>query len=306
MKSSNFKAHLALLFAASMWGLMAPVGKAAMDAGISGLALANMRMIGGALCFWITSLFVKKEDVLPRDLMLLFFASMLGIVCNQGCYTFGLSLTSPVDASIMTTTMPIVTMILAAVFLKEPVTPLKVGGILLGSVGALALILSNTGGSEKEGSVLGDVLCVTAQISFACYLTIFKKLIARYSVFTLMKWMFSYAAICFIPFSYRDFSEMQFVEIPMEVWMQVGYVILFGTYFAYILMLVGQKTLRPTVVSMYNYMQPVVGSSVAILMGMSSFGWVKAIAAVSIFAGVYLVTQSKSRADMLKEKSTSK
>ena len=63
MKSSNFKAHLALLFAASMWGLMAPVGKAAMEAGISGLALANMRMIGGAVCFWITSLFIKKEDV---------------------------------------------------------------------------------------------------------------------------------------------------------------------------------------------------------------------------------------------------
>ena len=290
MKSSNLKAHLALLFAASMWGLMAPIGKAAMEAGISGLALANMRMIGGAVCFWITSLFVRKEEVPPRDLMLLFFASMLGIVCNQGCYTFGLSLTSPVDASIMTTTMPIVTMILAAIFLKEPVTPLKVGGILLGSVGALALIL----------------LCVTAQISFACYLTIFKKLISKYSVFTLMKWMFSYAAICFIPFSYRDFSEMQFAEMPMEVWMQVGYVILFGTYFAYILMLVGQKTLRPTVVSMYNYMQPVVGSSVAILMGMSSFGWVKAIAAISIFAGVYLVTQSKSRAEMLKEESSSK
>ena len=282
MKSSNLKAHLALLFAASMWGLMAPIGKAAMEAGISGLALANMRMIGGAVCFWITSLFVRKEEVPPRDLMLLFFASMLGIVCNQGCYTFGLSLTSPVDASIMTTTMPIVTMILAAIFLKEPVTPLKVGGILLGSVGALALILSNAGGSEKEGSVLGDVLCVTAQ------------------------WMFSYAAICFIPFSYRDFSEMQFAEIPMEVWMQIGYVILFGTYFAYILMLVGQKTLRPTVVSMYNYMQPVVGSSVAIMMGMSSFGWVKAIAAISIFAGVYLVTQSKSRAEMLKEESSSK
>ena len=78
MKSSNLKAHLALLFAASMWGLMAPIGKAAMEAGISGLALANMRMIGGAVCFWITSLFVRKEEVPPRDLMLLFFASMLG------------------------------------------------------------------------------------------------------------------------------------------------------------------------------------------------------------------------------------
>ena len=136
MNVKNVKAHLSLLFAASMWGLMSPVGKAAMDAGISGLALANMRMIGGAVCFWITSLFVKKEDVPPRDLFLLFFASLLGIVCNQGCFTFGLSLTSPVDASIVTTTMPIVTMILAAVFLKEPVTPLKVGGILMGSAGA--------------------------------------------------------------------------------------------------------------------------------------------------------------------------
>lgn len=127
MKGS-VKAHISLLLAASMWGLMSPVGKAAMEAGITGLTLANMRMIGAAVCFWTTSFFVKQEKVNPHDLLMLFFASLLGIVCNQGCFTFGLSLTSPVDASIMTTTMPIVTMILAALFLKEPVTPKKVIG----------------------------------------------------------------------------------------------------------------------------------------------------------------------------------
>lgn len=110
MKGS-VKAHISLLLAASMWGLMSPVGKAAMEAGITGLTLANMRMIGAAVCFWTTSFFVKQEKVNPHDLLMLFFASLLGIVCNQGCFTFGLSLTSPVDASIMTTTMPIVTMI---------------------------------------------------------------------------------------------------------------------------------------------------------------------------------------------------
>ncbi len=302
MNAKDIKAHLALLGAASMWGLMSPVGKAAMEAGVSGLSLANMRMIGAACCFWITSLFVKQEKVNHHDLLMLFFASLLGIVCNQGCFTFGLSLTSPVDASIVTTTMPIVTMILAALFLKEPVTPKKVTGIFLGSVGALVLIMSNQGGGEKEGSILGDALCVTAQVSFACYLTIFKKLIARYNVITLMKWMFTYAAICFIPFSYNDFSATDWAAFPLEVWLEVGYVVLFGTYVAYILMLVGQKTLRPTVVSMYNYMQPVVGSSVAVLAGMASFGWVKGIAAVLIFTGVYVVTQSKSRAQMLAER----
>ena len=294
MKGS-VKAHISLLLAASMWGLMSPVGKAAMEAGITGLTLANMRMIGAAVCFWTTSFFVKQEKVNPHDLLMLFFASLLGIVCNQGGFT------SPVDASIMTTTMPIVTMILAALFLKEPVTPKKVIGIFLGSIGALTLILSNRGGDTEGGSVWGDALCMAAQISFACYLTIFKKLIARYHVITLMKWMFTYAAICFIPFSYHDFSVMDWAAFPIEVWLEVGYVILFGTYVAYILMLVGQKSLRPTVVSMYNYMQPVVGSCVAVLAGMATFGWVKIVAALLIFTGVYVVTQSKSRAQMLAE-----
>lgn len=155
-------------------------------------------------------------------------------------------------------------------------------GIFLGSIGALTLILSNRGGDTEGGSVWGDALCMAAQISFACYLTIFKKLIARYHVITLMKWMFTYAAICFIPFSYHDFSVMDWAAFPVEVWLEVGYVILFGTYVAYILMLVGQKSLRPTVVSMYNYMQPVVGSCVAVLAGMATFGWVKIVAALLI------------------------
>ena len=111
---------------------------------------------------------------------------------------------------------------------------------------------------------------------------------ARYHVITLMKWMFTYAAICFIPFSYHDFAVTDLTAFPLRVWAEAGYVIFFGTYVAYILMLVGQKALRPTVVSMYNYMQPVVGSSVSVAVGMATFGWVKAVAAVCIFVGVYL------------------
>ena len=302
MNFKNVKAHVALLLAASMWGLMSPVGKAAMEGGVSGLILANMRMLGGAACFWLTALVVPQEKVPRKDLILMFFASMLGIVCNQGCFTFGLSLTSPVDASIITTTMPIFTLILAAVFLREPVTRMKVGGLVLGSVGALLLILGTQSPSDKASNLWGDVLCMSSQLSFACYLTVFKGLISRYSVFTLMKWMFTYAAVVFIPFSYSDAMTTDFGALSFATWMQAAYVVLFGTYFAYIFVVYGQKNLRPTVVSMYNYMQPVVGSSVAVWMGLSSFGWDKALAAAMIFAGVYLVTQSKSRAQLLAEK----
>ena len=301
MITNNVKAHLSLLLSATMWGLMAPLGKAAMDAGLTGLILANMRMIGGALCFWITSFFIKTEKVSSHDLLLMFFAAMFGIVCNQCCSTFGLGLTSPVDATIITTTMPIFTLLLAAIFLKEPVTPLKVGGLFMGSLGALILILSSSSGNAKEGNIWGDLLCLTAQISFSCYLTIFKKLISRYSVFTLMKWMFTYAAIAFIPFSYNDVVATDFAAFSAEVWWEVAFIVFFATYLAYIFILVGQKNLRPTVVSMYNYVQPVVGASVAIFMGLSTFGWMKGAAAILIFAGVYAVTQSKSRAQELAE-----
>ena len=168
MAIQKYKGHLALLGAAIMWGLMSPIGKTALENGISGLSLATFRMTGGAICFWIASIFAPKEQVKPHDLMMLFFAGLLGIVLNQGCFTFGLSLTSPIDASIVTTTAPIATMIVAAIYLKEPVTGKKVIGIFLGSIGALTLILSSQGSTDgKGGSIPGDLLCLAAQISFS-------------------------------------------------------------------------------------------------------------------------------------------
>ena len=304
MAIQKYKGHLALLGAAIMWGLMSPIGKTALENGISGLSLATFRMTGGAICFWIASIFAPKEQVKPHDLMMLFFAGLLGIVLNQGCFTFGLSLTSTIDASIVTTTA---TMIVAAIYLKEPVTGKKVIGIFLGSIGALTLILSSQGSTDgKGGSIPGDLLCLLAQISFSFYLAIFKGLISRYNIFTLMKWMFTYAAICFIPFSYHEVSTIHFHEISTSTWACVAYVIVGGTFLAYILMMIGQKTLRPTVISMYNYVQPIVGTSVSILLGMGTFGIAKGIAVALVFTGVYIVTQSKSREQMLAEQAAKK
>lgn len=305
MKNTNIiKAHLGLFAAGSMWGLMAPVGKLAMDAGISNLSLATMRMVGAAVCFWIASLFAPKEKVSSRDLILLFFAALLSIVFNQGVFIVGLSLTSPVDASIITTSLPVITMILAALFLKEPVTIMKVTGVLMGTIGALVLVLSNHGGADGTSNSWGNILCLIAQTSFACYLTIFKGLISRYNIFTLMKWMFTYASICFIPFSFNDLMVMTHQSFPVKVWLEVGYVVLFGTFIAYIFILFGQKTLRPTIVSMYNYVQPIVGASVSVLIGIGTFGWTKACASLLIFAGVYVVTKSKSRNQIAEDENT--
>lgn len=285
-----------------LWGVSAPLGKLILAGGMTPLLLTDCRMIGAAVLFWIISLFSKNEKVSPKDLLNMFFASLFGIVINQCCFIWGLSLTSPVNASIITTSLPILTMVLAAIVLHEPVTKLKVGGVFLGAIGALILIIGSSSG-ETGGASAGDLLVICAQLSFSCYLVFFKKLIGKYSPVTLMKWMFTYASICVIPFTYGEWINMDWVSAPsIVIWGAIAFVV-GPTFLSYLLLPLGQKNLRPTVTAMYNYVQPIVASLVAVWAGIGKFTIANGIAIVLVFTGVFLVTRSKSRAQMLAESS---
>lgn len=295
----NLKGHLLALTANVLWGLMAPIAKSALHE-FSALSVTTFRMVGGAAAFWLLSLFLKHEHVDHRDMLKIFFASLFALVFNQGMFVFGLSLTSPIDASIVTTTLPIITMIVAAIYLKEPITNLKVLGIFVGAMGALILILGSRSSGGNESSIWGALLCLVAQFSFSIYLTVFKSLTQQYSAVTINKWMFMYASMCYIPFSYHDVAAIEWSTISTTTILQVLYVVLGGSFIAYICVMTAQKLLRPTVVSMYNYMQPIVSSIAAVAMGMATFGWQKGIAIGLVFLGVFIVTKSKSRADFEK------
>ena len=301
--NKNLQGHLFAFSANLLWGLMAPIGKSALSE-FSALSVTTFRMVGAAACFWLLSLFCKQEHVDHRDLLKMFFAALFALVFNQGVFIFGLSLTSPIDASIVTTTLPIVTMIVAAIYLKEPITNKKVLGIFVGAMGALILIMSSQSAGAGNGSMMGDLLCLVAQISFSIYLTVFKGLSQRYSPITLNKWMFVYASMCYIPFSYGDITSIQWAEISTTALWQVGYVVIGGTFLAYICIMAAQRILRATVLSLYNYMQPIVESIAAIIMSLAVFNLQKGIAIALVFLGVYIVTQSKSRKDFEREGKT--
>ena len=227
--NKNIQGHLFALTANILWGLMAPIGKSAL-AEFSALSVTTFRMVGAAACFWLLSLFCKREQVDHRDMLKIFFATLFALVFNQGVYIFGLSMTSPIDASIVTTTLPIVTMIVAAIYLKEPVTNKKVLGIFVGAMGALILIMNSQNTGSGGGSVIGDLLCLIAQISFSIYLTVFKGLSQKYSPITLNKWMFVYASMCYIPFSYHGIAAIQWAEVSTAALVQVGYVVVGGCF----------------------------------------------------------------------------
>lgn len=168
-------------------------------------------------------------------------------------------------------------------------------GITTGAAGALMLILSSRGTDSGNGSIAGDLLCLMGQVSFAVYLTAFKSLSQKYSPITLNKWMFVFASLCYLPISFQDIAVIRWNTISSAALWQVSYVVVGGSFLAYICIMVAQRMLRPTVVSMYNYMQPIVASTVTVIIGMASFNLQKGIAVALIFLGVYLVTQSKGR-----------
>lgn len=303
MNLMKLKGHSSMLGANVMWGLMSPVAKFVMVGGaVTPLVVTDLRITGAMVLFWIASFFQKPERVAPKDLLKLLGASLLAIVFNQGCFIFGVGLTSPVDASIITTSMPLLAMVLAAIYLKEPITGKKVLGIAVGAAGALLLILGSHQVSEAKAAgnhyIWGDLLVLLAQFSYALYFVLFKNFVNKYSLITIMKWMFTYAFICALPFSYNDllhteWKSLQNTEIGALVFIVVG-----STFISYVLIVIGQKNLRPTVAGMYNYVQPLVASIVAVCWGMDTFNFVKIISVALIFGGVYLVTNSRSKAEM--------
>ena len=296
MKDFNPKGHIAMLGANVCWGLMSPVVKLVFASGlIAPLIMVDFRVAGAALLFWIASIFSPREHVPAGDILRLFGAGMLGILLNQGCFIIGVSLTSPGEASLVTTTMPMWVMLLAWIFLREPITVKKAGGILLGASGALILIFGN--GARTSGGTspaLGDFIVLMAQLSYATYLTIYRNFIRKYSLITLMKWMFLSASIVSLPATFSQILTTDWGSVTLSEWLGIGYVVVFGTFIAYICIMIGQKNLRPTIVGMYNYVQPIVATLTGICLGLDTFNIAKALAVLLIFSGVYLVTISKA------------
>ncbi|MBD5278434.1 MAG: EamA family transporter [Bacteroides sp.] len=290
------KGHFAMLGANVCWGLMSPVAKLVFASGvIAPIIMVDFRIAGAAILFWITSVFMPKEHVPAIDKLRMFGAGMIGILLNQGCFIIGVSYTSPGEASLVTTTMPMWVMLLAWLFLREPITVKKAGGIALGAAGALILVLGGSGAiSGGDNPALGDFIVLMAQLSYALYLTLYRNFIRRYSLVTLMKWMFLSASIVGLPASFSFLSATQWQNIAVSEWFGIGYVVVFATFIAYICIMIGQKNLRPTVVGMYNYVQPIVATIVGIFLGLDHFNLTKALAVILIFSGVYLVTISKA------------
>lgn len=302
MTKDKWHGHLAILATNLIFGLNTPIAKTLVPEWITPYALTLLRMSFAAILFWGASLFFKKEKVSNKDLVVLFFGGLFGLVGTQLSFANALIYSSPVTITIIAAMTPLVVMLLAALVLKEPITLKKAAGVITGCCGALLIILQSTGNGVQPGNMTGVLFCILNVISFAIYLVITRPVSQRYSPLTLMKWMFLFSAMLSLPFGYAELIDAKAFSAAsgFNVLLRLSYILILATGTAYLLIPVALKRIRPTTVSMYNNLQPMVASVIAIIIGQDVFSWDKPAAAILVFTGVYLVTQSKSKEDVEK------
>lgn len=300
MKTGNsIFGHIACFTACLIFGLNIVVCKDLTTSGIiSPISLFFLRSVGAGTLFWIISLFMPRQRVEISDFPKFIVASLLGFFLTQIFFLMAISRITPMDCSIITSLSPIYTMFIAAYALKEPLSVKKIGGVVLSLCGIVYLILNSVGSASAvtQTTPLGVLLMIGNSLCFSLYLGIFKPTIAKYSVITFMKWIFLFSSLLSLPFAFSEVITIDWPSLSGAFIAELAFLIICATFVTYLLIPIGQKILRPTLVSMYSYVQPIVAIVVSICVGMDTLTWQKIVAAVTVFSGVVLVSLSKKRA----------
>lgn len=293
MQNHRLQAHTAVLLANIIFGLGVPVTKLLLDQWVSPMAYMATRCLGAAAIFWLISLFLPREKVAPRDLTVIILGGLLGIVVSQTLTAWALTFTTPVYFSLIATLTPVATMLCAALFIGEKISTRGVVGVALGVAGAMLMVFIGWQGGSGKNDILGIALTLLSMFTWAVYLIITRKVSARYTAVTQMKWVFLASAIAVLPFSLTDLQSATLYSAATE-WSglaEMAFIVVFATVAGYFAIPFAMRYLKATTVSVYTNLQPIVASLVAIALSQDVLTWDKPVALVLVLLSAWLVTK---------------
>lgn len=299
MQNQKLKGHAAIFLANTIFGLGVPVSKALLDSWVTPMGYMASRSFFAAIIFWLIACFLPKEHVERKDLMVILFGGLLGFVISQSLTAWALDFTTPVYFSLIAALTPVGVMLMAALFIGEKITWIKVLGVILGIVGALLMLVKGWQAGAGKNDVLGIFLAILSVLTWAIYLIVTRKVSQKYSSVTQMKWVFLISAIVTVPIAMPEFDAQALYSsaVNWEGIAEMAFLVLGATVLGYFLIPVAMKTLHATTVSIYTNLQPIVASMVAIFVGQDFLSWDKIVAAALVLLSAYIVTNASGEKD---------
>ena len=280
-----------------IYGLTFTIAKDVMPKYVDAYGFILMRVGGSTILFWLVWLFsrmpenVRKERIDRADFPRIIWAAFFGVALNMLSFFKGLSLTSPISASVIMVSTPMIVLVLSAIIIKERIRKRMALGIILGFIGTAFLILYGKSIGNASNASLGNFLVFVNATSYGLYLVLVKKLMDKYNAFTFVKWIYLIGFLMVLPFGWGEFEAVNWALMPMDMYWKIGFVVVFSTFLTYLLNLLSMKELKPTTIAVFVYLQPVFATVFAISLGKDELTLVKIVSAILIFTGVYLVTQ---------------
>lgn len=289
-------AILAATGASFIYGVNHTLAKGLMPNHIEAFGFVMLRVLGAAIIFWFISCFVKSEPIQRRDWSRIILCAVLGMFINMLLFFKGLSLSTPINSSVIVTISPILVFILSAVLIREKITFLKASGAVLGLVGALMLVIFTTTSTADAPNIpLGNAMIIVNATSYGLYLIVVRPLTTRYSSITLMKWFFLIAVIINLPIGIREFTAVEWAALPFSAIWRMGFVVLGTTVLTYLLNIYALKELSASTIGVFVYLQPLIAIAFAIITGADRLNLIKVIAGILVFIGVYMVSRNRAR-----------
>lgn len=288
--SKRTAALIAATLVSIIYGVTFTVAKDVMPAFIKPFGFIVLRVGGSAALFWLCGVFVTRQKIDLADFPRIVAAALFGVALNMLTFFEGLSLTSPIMASVLMVTTPMIVLILSALITKEKIIGKKALGIMLGLAGTVMLILYGKSVSSGVNEMWGNFLVFVNAVSYGLYLIIVKKLMDKYNPFAFVKWIYLFGFIMVLPFGYNQLMEAQWLAMPADITVKMLFVVVFSTFLTYLLNLLSMKQLKPTTVAVFIYLQPLFATIFAIGLGKDELNFIKLLSALLIFTGVYLVT----------------
>lgn len=296
-RQETYAPHFALFFVQILFGTWPIVGKFVLRT-LPSTGLASLRVIGAALMLLALRQFrvsVKIED--KRDYAKLLLFSLLGIVFNQLLFLKGLSLTTVVNASILSASIPVFALLVGVIIGSDHLTVAKVIGIILAAMGVVYLV-DPLRADFSSGYAFGNLLLVLNTFCYGCYIAISKNVISRYGTLTSVFWIFLFAAVIMLPIGFFSLDSKMLIDLTTPIWFALIYIIIFPTVCAYFLNAWALTRVDPSVVAVYIYLQPLIAVLLAYYFLGEKWNSRALVSTLLIFSGLFFVTRRKRKIEI--------